>query len=158
MVYTLIRQEIKIRRGINISKWWPKSTLVLYYASSRDQLQEEFWLVKKVSGDICMEFGSQTMVPPYISSELRSKNKTWWHNSKSWYKYLGLQLLLGISEINFRNRTQKKVLSRVNKICKSNINSRDKITAINSWAIPVAAYTFGVLSGQTPLFKLLTEK
>jgi hypothetical protein len=40
---------------------------------------------------------------------------------------------------------EKKVLSSIEKVCKSQLNARNKITAIHSWAIPVAAYTFGVV-------------
>ncbi|KAF4531353.1 hypothetical protein B566_EDAN017259 [Ephemera danica] len=61
------------------------------------------------------------------------------------YKYLSLHQLLGICDSDVRQQTQKKVLTRVDKICRSFLSSRNKITAINTWAITVATYTFGTV-------------
>jgi hypothetical protein len=61
------------------------------------------------------------------------------------YKYLGLQQLLGITETTAREQVEKTVLSRIEKVCISQLNARNNITTINSWAVPVAAYTFGVV-------------
>jgi hypothetical protein len=61
------------------------------------------------------------------------------------YKYLGLQQLLGIADTAARKHVEKKFLSSIEKVCNSQLNARNKITAINSWAVPVAAYTFSVV-------------
>jgi hypothetical protein len=58
---------------------------------------------------------------------------------EDYYKYLGLQQLIGIVDTTARKQVEKKVLSRIEKVCKSQQNARNMITAINSWAIHVAA-------------------
>jgi hypothetical protein len=60
--------------------------------------------------------------------------------SEDSYKYLGLQQLLGIRDKDSMRQIEKKVLSRVHKLCKSSLSSRNKIEAIIIWAIPFAMY------------------
>jgi hypothetical protein len=61
------------------------------------------------------------------------------------YKFLGIQQLFGIAETTARKQVEKNALSRIEKVCISPLNVKNKITAINSWAVPVAANTFGVV-------------
>jgi hypothetical protein len=60
------------------------------------------------------------------------------------YNYLGLQQLLGVSDKKAREAVEKKVLSKVEKICTSKLSARNMTNAINMWTIPVAGYILGV--------------
>jgi hypothetical protein len=53
---------------------------------------------------------------------------------------------------------EKKFLSRIEKVCKSRLNATNKSTAINSWAIPVAAYTFGIVKWPDPALQAFDRK
>jgi len=60
------------------------------------------------------------------------------------HKYLGMQLL-SVKTMDVSRSVQEKVRARVKKVCKTHLYGRNKVTAVNTWAIPVTPYTFGVL-------------
>ena len=62
------------------------------------------------------------------------------------YKYLGLEQVLTMEPTRLKEGIQRKVWSRTNKILRSDLNGKNTIKAINSWALPVITHTFGILS------------
>lgn len=62
------------------------------------------------------------------------------------YKYLGVIQALEIKQRENKNVAEKKFLKRVNIILKTQLNAKNKILAINTWAVPSVAYTFGILT------------
>ncbi|KAF4527480.1 hypothetical protein B566_EDAN014118 [Ephemera danica] len=101
------------------------------YASNLDMLHSMFELVKSFSDSICMEFGLDKCAVVHI---LRGKVQDPQRGLKLMsgeviqdlgpddkYKYLGLHQLLGICDSDVRKQTQKKVLTRVDKICRRSI-------------------------------------
>jgi hypothetical protein len=145
---------VKRRPNVSISHQFYMNDLMLY-ARNPDQLQSMFALVKSFSDSICMEFGLDKCAvfhakkgkvqDPENGFEIMSDIVIQDLGVEDNYTSLVLQQLLGNGDITASKQVEKKVLSRIEKVCKSQRNAINKITAINSWAIPVAAYTFGVV-------------
>ena len=62
------------------------------------------------------------------------------------YKYLGIPQANGSHEEAARKSTTTKYLQRVRQVLKSQLNGRNKIQAINMYAIPVIRYPAGIIS------------
>ena len=61
------------------------------------------------------------------------------------YKYLGVEENSNIQHKLMRSKIHTAYLQRVKKICKSELTTKNKITAINQFALPVVTYGFGVV-------------
>ena len=61
------------------------------------------------------------------------------------YKYLGMMESNGIHDKTMRDKVKKEYYHRIRTILRTQLNSRNKMMAINSLAIPVIGYSFGVL-------------
>ena len=61
------------------------------------------------------------------------------------YKYLGLNESDRISHTSMKENLEKEYLTRVRKVLKSDLNSSNKIKAINTWAMPSLTYGYGVI-------------
>lgn len=62
------------------------------------------------------------------------------------YKYLGVQQSYEIRQKESKEISKNEFTRRVNKILRTQLNAKNKITAINAWAVPVFTYTSGILS------------
>jgi hypothetical protein len=62
------------------------------------------------------------------------------------YKYLGTLQLLQIKTKDIKKSLENSYMSRVTKILKSELNSYKKFTAINTWAVPLLTYSFGIVN------------
>lgn len=125
------------------------------YAKGPDQLRSMLTLVESFSSSVCMDLGLEKCAvvhvkrgrvqnrenEPHLMEDLRIQELI----NGDEYKYLGLQQLLGTADEKIRKQVERKVLSRVAKICKSSINSRNKFTGMNTWALSAASHTFGVV-------------
>ena len=61
------------------------------------------------------------------------------------YKYLGIEENSGIEHKMMRKKIQDEYVRRLKKICKSQLTSKNKVTAINQLAVPVVSYGFGIV-------------
>ncbi|XP_045480902.1 uncharacterized protein LOC123685290 [Harmonia axyridis] len=61
------------------------------------------------------------------------------------YKYLGIQQTYEIKQKENKNAAETELIRRVKKIIGSQLSAENKITAINTWAIPTFSYTSGIL-------------
>lgn len=61
------------------------------------------------------------------------------------YKYLGFLQLRGIRHTTIKKELQDKFLYRVNRILKSFLSAGNKVKAINTFAVPLLTYSFGVV-------------
>ncbi|XP_053698682.1 uncharacterized protein LOC128745633 [Sabethes cyaneus] len=61
------------------------------------------------------------------------------------YKYLGFLQLKGIHHTTIRKELQERFLYRVNRILKSLLSAGNKVKAINTFAVPLLTYSFGVV-------------
>ena len=58
------------------------------------------------------------------------------------YKYLGVNESNGIQHVTMKEKIRKECYRRVRAILKTELNSANRIQAINAFAIPVVTYSF----------------
>ncbi|XP_044745135.1 uncharacterized protein LOC123306999 [Coccinella septempunctata] len=61
------------------------------------------------------------------------------------YKYLGIQQALEIRSSEQKETFKSNLFGRVRKVLASKLNSKAMFTAINTWAVPSIAYSFGII-------------
>jgi len=129
--------------------------------------EEELQKVKIFSDDIHMEFGlekcakiafkrgklvhSQNLVID-INREMQGleQGKT--------YKYLRIEESEGIQHQQMKERLKQEYSRRSRMILKSELNARNKITAIGALAVPVLRYSFGIINWRTEEIKKIDRK
>ena len=123
------------------------------YASSISILKKQLDLVTKFSKDIGMKFGQEKCA--YIKIE-KGKNTTTSaieinglkikpiQEGES-YRYLGQDENVAYEGTINKERVTKEYLSRVKKICSSELSAYNKTIAHNSFATPVITPTIGIL-------------
>ena len=74
------------------------------------------------------------------------------------YKYLGVAENTGISHQKMKETIRKEYTRRVRLIMRSQLNSKNKFTAINSLAVPVVTYSFPVVNWTSAEIKKLDVK
>ena len=62
------------------------------------------------------------------------------------YKYLGIEESEGIQHQQMKERLKQEYSTRLRMILKSELNARNKITAIGALADPVLRYSFGIIN------------
>ena len=60
------------------------------------------------------------------------------------YKYLGIEENSTLEHKKLREKATQEYIRRLKKICRSELSTKNKITAINQMALPVLSYGFGV--------------
>lgn len=125
------------------------------FARGAAQLEGELELVRSFSADIKMKFGLDKCSIVHVRRgkineegnlilqddvEIRSLGL------EETYKYLGVQQSYEIRQKQNKEISEKKFTRRVSKILRTQLNARNKIAAINAWAIPVFTYTSGILT------------
>ena len=63
----------------------------------------------------------------------------------STYKYLGIEESATIQHKHMRKKITEEYLRRVKKICKSDLTTKNKVTAINQLAVSAVTYGFGIV-------------
>ncbi|XP_044749654.1 uncharacterized protein LOC123310250 [Coccinella septempunctata] len=61
------------------------------------------------------------------------------------YKYLGIQQTFEIRQQENKMETERELIRRVRRIMNTQLSAKNKMEAINIWAVPVFAYTAGIL-------------
>jgi len=64
----------------------------------------------------------------------------------------------GIQHQQMKERLKQEYSRRLRMILKSELNARNKITAIGVLAVPVLRYSFGIINWRTEEIKKLTGK
>ncbi|XP_044765984.1 uncharacterized protein LOC123322181 isoform X2 [Coccinella septempunctata] len=62
------------------------------------------------------------------------------------YKYLGIQQTFEIKQQENKKHTETQLMERVRKVLRTQLSSKNKMEAINIWALPSLTYTAGVLT------------
>lgn len=123
------------------------------YAPSQDRLKELIMIVERFSKDICMKFGldkckiinidkGKCMVGDVQTSDggvIESMAEG------DVYKYLGYQQARAIEQTSTKKALTKEYVTRVTKLCRTELNSKHLFKAINTFAIPVLTYSFGII-------------
>jgi hypothetical protein len=74
------------------------------------------------------------------------------------YRYLGSEENEGIQHQQMKERLKQEYRRRLLMILKSELNARNKITAIGAFAVPVLRYCFGITNWRIEEIKQIDRK
>ncbi|XP_047546074.1 uncharacterized protein LOC125077984 [Vanessa atalanta] len=124
------------------------------YSNTIQSLHHLADITQTFSKDIHMEFGidkcktfsvkNGIIVPN--SYMLESENIIEPLEEETTYKYLGFQQARKINQKETKNSLKTKFKHRLNILFRSQLNSHNLFKAINSYAIPVLTYSFGIIN------------
>ncbi|KAL1448063.1 hypothetical protein WDU94_010922 [Cyamophila willieti] len=123
-------------------------------AKSDEELLEQIQNVKNFSDDIKMEFGLDKCAKATFQKGklVRSEHIELDHDTtikaldqQEFYKYLGIEEHDGIQHKRMKTKLTKEYTRRIRNILNSELNSKNKISAINSLAVPVIQYSYGII-------------
>ena len=121
---------------------------------SDNQLTGLINTVKNISDDIKMEFGLDKCAKASfkrgkkISAEgipLNDNQVIQELDQAETYKYLGMEEGEGVQHHKMKVNIRKEYKRRIKLVLKSELNARNKIAAINTLAVPVILYSYGVI-------------
>lgn len=125
------------------------------YATNRQQLEHLLKITENFSTDIKMTFGTDKCK---VNSIIKGQHKETdpfnlelqggtidSMELKETYKYLGYHQTTSINHTDIKNTLKTKYKQRLNKILSTQLSARNKIKAINTYAIPILTYSFGVI-------------
>ena len=124
------------------------------YASSRNQLNQLLDITFKFSKAIQMDFGMDKCGIADLERgslvrneglQLPNEEIMQCFSQDQEYKYLGILQLRGISHTTVKNKLKECFQTRVRQILRTQLNFSNKIRAINTYAIPVLTYSFGLI-------------
>ncbi|XP_052756188.1 uncharacterized protein LOC128201893 [Galleria mellonella] len=124
------------------------------YSNDIQTLHKLADLTQTFSNDIYMQFGVDKCKSLTISNgkiinaeyELNSGDLIEPLDPHSSYKYLGFQQSRQIHQKQVKQDLIKKFKHRLNALLRSQLNSRNLTKAINTYAIPVLTYSFGIIN------------
>ena len=137
-------------------------------AKSEEELQKQIQTVKNFSDHINMEFrlekcakitfkrGKLTHLQNLVIDTNRVIQEL--GQGKKTYKYLEIEESEGIQHQQMKERLKKEYSRRLRIILKSELNARNKITAIGALAVPVLRYSFGIINWRIEEIKKKTGK
>ena len=79
-------------------------------------------------------------------------------NQKEGYKYLGVDESDGIQHSKMKEKIRKEYYRRVRLILRTELNERNKMEAINSLAVPVVQYSYGIIDWKISEIKKIDTK
>lgn len=125
------------------------------YAANREQLDDLLKRTEEFSNDIKMKFGiEKCKVNSIIAGQFKKVDS---HNLehqegaidsmdfKESYKYLGYKQTTTLNHTEIKNSLKDKFKQRLNQILNTHLSSRNKTKAVNTYAIPILTYSFGVI-------------
>ncbi|KAL0810623.1 hypothetical protein ABMA28_010737 [Loxostege sticticalis] len=121
-------------------------------------------LTENFSKDICMDFGIDKckinsvkagQIIQNINYQLDTGQQITSLDHNEVYKYLGYNQARQIQYKDTKTKLLQQFKHRLNSICKSQLYSRNLVKAINSYAIPILTYSFGIINWtQTDLINI----
>jgi len=137
------------------------------YAKDDTELEKLLDTVKPFSDEIGMKFGLDKCAEATFKrgKMVKSTNVVLNGNTvikeldqENTYKYLYVNKSNGIQHSTMKEKLQKECIRRVRSIMKTELNSKNRITAINTLAIPVVTYSFNVVNWNLKELKKLGTK
>ena len=137
------------------------------YAKDDTELEKLLHTVQTFSDEIGMEFGLDKCAKATFKhgKMVKSTNIVLNDNTvikeldqENTYKYLGVNESNGIQHSTMKENIRKECIRRVRSIMKTELNSKNRITAINALAIPVVTYSFNVVNWNLQELKKLDTK
>jgi len=136
-------------------------------AKSEEELQKQIQTVKNFSADIHMEFGLEKCAKIAFKRGklVHSQNLAIDINREiqeveqgETYKYLGIEESEGVQHQQMKEILKQEYNRRLRMILKSELNARNKITAIGALAVPVLRYSSGVINWRSEEIKNIDRK
>ncbi|XP_044748928.1 uncharacterized protein LOC123309723 [Coccinella septempunctata] len=162
-IYGYILQKA---RNIKINHQFYVDDLKLY-AANEEQLKKQLRIVAAFSKDIGMELGIDKCAVVHVKrgrvqegtglSVMEDLTIPQLGKQES-YKYLGVQQALDIKTTEMKNTYKEKFLNRLKKVLQSRLNSKAMFEAVNIWAIPCIAYSFGVIKWSNSELKEIDKR
>ena len=124
------------------------------YASSETQMKQLLKTVENITKDTCMEFGIDKCKLLHIekgkwkrSEEESSLNNEIMHNMEQLetYQYLGFKQNRTMDHNTIKTHLITKYRQRLQQILASQLNSKNTFKAINTYAVPILTYSFGII-------------
>ncbi|KAL1446040.1 hypothetical protein WDU94_012394 [Cyamophila willieti] len=123
------------------------------YGKTERDLKTLLELTYTFSNDIKMEFGLEKCKTQTILKGKQQTNRIEHQNmpdiepmkEEDMYKYLGVLQKKNTDHATMKKKVREKYLQRVNLILKSKLNSKNLINGINTYAIPLLTYSFGII-------------
>ena len=125
------------------------------YAKNDEDLKEELLIVKGFSDAIKMKFNINKCAKLTLKRGRYSTSNDISLNADTnireldhhdTYKYLGIAEGAGLSHTKMKQTIRKEYVRRVRMIMQTQLNSKNKFTALNSLAIPVITYSFPIIN------------
>ena len=125
------------------------------YAKNDDEQTGLLRTVKSLSDDIGMEFGLDKCAKATFKRGrlAHSSNIVLDVNTviqdleqEGTYKYLGVSEGEGIHHSQMKEKIRKEYYRRIRIVFKSELNSANKLEAINTLAVPVATYSYNIIN------------
>ena len=136
------------------------------YGKSEEQIDSLVRTVHILSTDIGMEFGirkcgiiilKRGKIVRRQGIELPNR-ETMKEVEQEGYTYLGIVELDKIKENEMKEKTIKEYKRRLRLILKSKLNGKNKITAINTWAVAIFGYGAGIIDWKESELKSVDRK
>ena len=137
------------------------------YAKDDNELEGLLRIVKGFSDDISMDFGlSKYAEVTFKRGKLQKSDHVWLNEEtiikgleqEKVYKYLGVDDSSGIQHARMMQKLKRELVRRTRLILKTELNSKNRITAINTLAIPVITYSFTTIDWNLSEVKRLDVK
>ena len=137
------------------------------YAKDDNELERLLKIVKGFRDNIGIEFGLSKCAKATFkrgrlekSDHVRLDEETMIKNLKQEkvYKYLDADESSGIQHSTMKQKLKKELLRRTQLILKTELNSKNRITVINTLAIPVITYSFNIIDWNLGEVKRLDVK
>ena len=128
------------------------------FAQNEKDLEDLLNIVKDFSDDIGMEFGLDKCATATFkhgkfqkSTNIQLDANTVIRNldQDEVYKYLGVHEGDGIRHAKMKEQIRKECYRRVRLVLETELNAVNRINAINTLAIPVVTYSFGIINWST---------
>ena len=125
------------------------------YGTNDNQLAGLINTVKHISDDTKMEFGLDKCAKATFKRgkkvqaegiQLNDNQVIQDLEQSETYKYLGMEEGEGLQHHEMKGKIRKEYKRRVKLVLKSELNARNKIAAINTLAVPVIVYSYGIIN------------
>ena len=123
--------------------------------------------VKEFSNDIDMEFGlDKCAKPSFVRGKLQKTSSINLDidtaitdlDPEETYKYLGVSEGDGINHALMKEKIRKEYYRRIRLVLKTELNSKNRIEAINTLAVSVVQYSFNIINGNLADLNRLNTK
>ncbi|XP_063591903.1 uncharacterized protein LOC134768991 [Penaeus indicus] len=125
------------------------------FAKSDQDLEGLLTTVKCFSDDIGMEFGlDKCAKASFVKGTLKATSSVTLDldttirelDPEEAYKYLGVSEGNGINHTSMKEKVREEYYRRIRLVLKTELNSKNRIEALNTLAVPVVQYSFNILN------------